>query len=87
MDHAPLTITIPIIKEHIQTKKQMIVKDSKKERIFVKELIEVIKNIETNYISDVDCLKKVILDFASLIERIWMKNSKIVNITKYFKSW
>ena len=31
-DHALLTITIPIIKVHIQTKKQMIVKDSDEEK-------------------------------------------------------
>ena len=61
MDHAPLTITIPIIKEHIQTKKQMIVKDSKKERIFVKELIGAIKDIDTNDLPDVDHLKKLYL--------------------------
>ena len=86
-DHAPLMITISIIEEHIQTKKQTIVKDSKKERIFVKELIEAIKDIDTNDLSNVDCFNKVILDFVSLMERIWIKNSKIINITKHSKSW
>jgi len=53
----------------------MIVKENKKEHTFVKELIKAIKNIETNDISDVDCL-----------DNIWAKNSKIINITKHSKS-
>ena len=44
-DYAPLIISIPIIEEHIQTKKQIIIKDSEEERIFVKELIGAIKDI------------------------------------------
>ena len=65
----------------------MIVKDSKKEHTFVKELIKAIRNIDTNDIFDVNHLNSIILDFASLMENIWTKNSKIVNITKYSKSW
>jgi len=63
------------------------VKDSEEERIFVKELIEAIKDIDTNDLFDVDHLDKVVLDFASSMERIWVMNSKIINITKHFKSW
>jgi len=80
-------ITIPIIEEYIQTKKWIIVKNSEEERIFVKELIEAIKDIDTNNLSNVDHLDKVVLDFTSLMERIWVKNSKIINITKHSKSW
>ena len=79
-------ITIPIIKEHIQTKKQTIVKDSKEERIFVKKLIGAIKNTSTSDLSDVKQLENVILELASLMERIWVKNSKTINIIKYSKS-
>jgi len=32
-------------------------------------------------------LEKVVTDFANIVESAWMKNSKIVNITKYSKSW
>ena len=86
-DHTPLIIIIPIIKEHIQTKKWMIVKESKKEYIFVKELIKAIKNIETNNIPDIDHFNSIVLEFASLLENIWAKNLKIINITKHSKSW
>jgi len=80
-------ITIPIVKEHIQTKKYMIIKDGKKEYTFVKELIQAIKNIDTNNISNIDHLNSIFIEFASSMENIWMKNSKVVNITKHFKSW
>jgi len=86
-DHTSLTITIPIVEKHIQTKKHIIVKDSKKEHTFVKELIEVIRNIDTDNISDVDHLNSIVLEFASSMENIWAKNLKFVNITKYSKSW
>ena len=80
-------ITIPIVKEHIQTKKQTIIKESKEEHTFIKELIEVIKLINTNVIQDVKCLENIISAFTNLLECIWIKNSKIVNITKHSKSW
>ena len=32
-------------------------------------------------------LKNIILTLAYSIERIWKENLKVINITKYFKSW
>ena len=32
-------------------------------------------------------LEEVIQEFASIIEEIWYKHSKYVNITKYSKAW
>ena len=86
-DHAPLIITIPIIKEHIQTKKQMIVKDSDEEKTFIEKLIKTISSINTSNLSNVDSLKNVVLTLTCSIERIWKENLKVVNITKHFKSW
>ena len=86
-DHASLMITISTVEKHIQTKKHMIVKDSKKEHTFVKKLIKAIRNIDTDNIFNVNCLNNIICKFVSLIENIWVNNSKVVNIMKYSKSW
>ena len=86
-NHTSLTITISIVEEHIQTKKHTIIKYSEEEHTFVKELIEVIRNIDNNNIFDVDYLDSIVLEFASLIENIWVKNLKVVNIMKHSKSW
>jgi len=88
-NYAHLTVTIPIVEEHIQTKKKKhtIVKDSKEEHTFIKELIKAIRNIDTDNISDVNCLNNTVHDLASLMENIWVKNLKVVNIMKYSKSW
>jgi len=86
-DHALLTITIPIVEEHIQTKKQSIIKGSKKEKSFINDLIKAFKSINTNNLSDVELLKNVINSFTNTIERTWEKNAKIINITKHSKSW
>jgi len=64
LDHAPLTITIPIIKENVLTKKHMIVKDSKKEKTFVNEIIKVIKDIDMSNLSNVISLESVVCSFT-----------------------
>ena len=53
----PLTIDIAIIEEHIQTKKYTIVKNSKKEMNFITELIETIKSLNTEQISNKEILE------------------------------
>ena len=72
-DHAPLMIMIPIVKEHIQIKKQMIVKGSEEESVFIKKLIKTFKDINTSDLSNIERLENVILNLANLMERIWVK--------------
>jgi len=72
-DHAPLMIMIPIVEEHIQIRKQMIVKGSEEESVFIKKLIKTFKDIDTSNLSNIERLENVILNLANLMERIWVK--------------
>jgi len=82
-----LTVNIVIIVEHIQTKKHIIVKNSKKEKNFIAELIEAIKRPNIEHISSKETLEQTVQEFAKNTDKIWFKHSKIVNITKHSKSW
>jgi len=79
-------VNITIFEEHVQTKKQIIVKNSKKERNFIVELTKSIKRLNTEYITSKEDLEQVVQEFAHNIDEIWFKHSKIVNVTKHSKS-
>ena len=85
-DHVLLTVDILIFEEHIQTR-CMLVKNSKEEDKFVNELIKTIKEINTENIHNKNVLDQTVQEFASTMERLWYKHSKIVNITKHLKEW
>jgi len=87
LDHAPLTVTIPIVEQHIYNRKYSIVKGSVKEKSFIKDLIKNIKTINTSNLTDINSLENVIDSFAKAIKKTWEKNSKIINISKHLKSW
>ena len=86
-DHAPLTTTIPIIKEYINIRKRTIVKDSDEEITFIKKLTTALRNINTSDISDISYLNSAVNAFTSSVDSIWSKNSKITNITAHSRSW
>jgi len=86
LDHAFLTITILIVEEHVPNKKYSIIKGSKEEKSFISNLIKAIKIIDISNLSDVESLENVVSSFTNAIEKMWDKNSKIVNIIKYSKS-
>ena len=87
MDHAFLTVTIPIEEQLSNNQKCSITKDSEKEMSFIKNLIKNISSINTSNLSDIKSLENVIDLLTYIIERAWNKNSKIVNILKHSKSW
>jgi len=84
-NHAPLTVNISIFKENFQTRKQMLVKNSKEEEYFLNELIKAIKKINSNNIQSKEALELVIQSFTNYTDRLWHKHSKYVIITKHFK--
>ena len=87
LDHVPLTINISIFKEHIQTRKRMLVKNSNEEKFFIKELIEAIEGLNMENIQSKKILEQIVQLFASNTERIWYKHLKVINITKHSKDW
>ena len=58
-DHASLVVSIAINEEHIHMKKQMITKDSKNEKEFIKQLGEQISNINISNIADKETLENI----------------------------
>ena len=86
-NHVSLTITIPIIEEHIATQKRTIIKNSEEEDELIKEVIAAFSKLDISNISDIPKLEKVVLDFANIVDHTWMKYSKLANIMKHSKSW
>jgi len=84
-DYAPLIVNIAICEENIQTRRYILVKNSKEEENFILELIVTIKGLNTENIPNKEVLKQVIQSFTSFTNRIWFENSKIINIIKYSK--
>ena len=67
-NHVSLTISSPILKEYIQTKKHTIVKNSDEEKNFVDELIKTIKEINTSNISDINSFESSVQTIAYIME-------------------
>ena len=67
-DHAPLTVTIPIIEENIISSKFSIAKNSKEKESFINDVLYAIKNINVDDLSDSNKLKFVTNTLASKIK-------------------
>jgi len=87
LDHAPLTITIPIVKESVNSTKCLIIKDSEEEASFIKNITTFIRNLNMSNLSDITSLDRAVNNFADVVKSAWEKNSKIINIMKHSKSW
>ena len=87
LDHASLTVIIPIEEQHSENQRRSITKGSEKEKLFIKDLIKEISSTDTFNLSDTIALENVIESFASTVKWAWDKNSKIANILRHSKSW
>ena len=83
LDHAPLTVSIPITEENIYLSRLLILKNSEEETAFVKEATTIIKNLNTSNLMNYNRLKDIVNLFTLKIEQVWVKNAKWTNITKH----
>jgi len=59
-DHIPLTIAIAIVEKHINSSKYSIIKDSKEESTFIKDLTTSIRNINSFNLSNIASLDRAV---------------------------
>ena len=85
-DYAPLSASISIAEENIESFKFSIAKNSDEEISFIKDISRAIKSIDVSDFSNSCKLEEVTNSLASRIELTWKVNSKQVKITKYSKS-
>ena len=69
-DYAPLTIIIPISDEVINLCKRAISKDSVEEELFIKVVINSIKNLNISNLLDISSLDNTINNLAKGIDNI-----------------
>jgi len=56
-NHIPLTITIPIVEKNVNSRKRSIIKNSKEEEQFIKNITISIKNLDMTNLSDISHLE------------------------------
>ena len=86
-NHAPLSVTVPIVDETINTLKLSIQQNSKQETTFIREVISVFKNLNSLNISNKECFKNMVNNLNLLINQAWNKNVKLTRITRHSKQW
>jgi len=85
LDHAPLSIEIPIIEEVIQSSKLSIHPKSDQELAFVEEIILSFKILDISVISNSDKLESIVNQLGMIIDQAWKKNTKKSRISKHSK--
>jgi len=75
-DHAPLTISVPIIDEVVNTSRLSIQRNGKQEVAFVEEVTSIFKNLDTSSISNKPYLKNTVNCLNVLIDQAWNRHAK-----------
>jgi len=60
LDYALITVDISIIEEHVQTKKQSLIKNSEEESQFINEFVHSLKSVNTESIQSIDTLETIV---------------------------
>jgi len=82
LDHAPLTISIPIMDEVINTSRLSIQQNSEQEVAFVEEVTSIFKNLDTSSISNKSHLENMVNHLNMLINQAWDRHAKQSRTTK-----
>jgi len=69
-------VKILILEEHIQTRKQTIIKNSKEEIKFIADVIELVKRLNTSHISSKEDLESIIQESAHSMDDIYIVDLK-----------
>ena len=67
-NHTPLTISIPIVEEHITTCKRILIKNSMEEVEFVNEVIASFSKVDTSSISNISDLDEIVSNWADIVD-------------------
>jgi len=78
-------ISVTIEEEHIQERRQTIVKNSEKEKKFVNKFRNKINNIDIYNILNSEVLESITQEVTTITEDLWNKHFKLVNSMKQFK--
>ena len=87
MDYASLTVKILIFEKYIQFRKQTIIKNSDEESKFISDITNLVKSLNTIHIDSIEDLESTVQKFIDCTDEIWLKHSKMVNITRHLKLW
>jgi len=67
-NHAPLTIIITIVEESVNSTKHSIIKDSKEEVAFIKDVTISIRNLNISNLSDITSLDNIVNEFDNKVK-------------------
>jgi len=54
---------------------------------FITKIIKSVKRLNLDHIKSKEDLEQLVQEFMHNTDKIWLKHSKMVNITRYSKSW
>ena len=54
---------------------------------FITKIIKSVKRLNSDHIKSKEDLEQLVQEFMHNTDKIWLKYSKMVNITRYSKSW